>query len=65
MLSFHCTWFVNIKVNTDFMRFLATKAVEMPLILKYTRIVLPWKQNCGFETRNLICLRVCLFMNFC
>ena len=44
---------------------LATKGVKIPHIFKYMRIVLPWKQNHAFETRNLMCLRVCLFMQYC
>ena len=27
--------------------------------------MLPWKQDRAFETRHLICLRVCLFMQYC
>ena len=46
-------------MNTDCMRCLATKEGKIPLIFKYRRIVLPWKQNGAFETRNLICV-VCL-----
>ena len=47
------------------MRCLATIEVKIPLIFKYTRIMLPWKQNRAFQSRNLICLRVCLFMQYC
>ena len=35
------------------MRCLATKADKIPLIFKYMRIVLPWKQTRAFKTRNL------------
>ena len=41
-------------MNTDCMCCLATKG-KIPLIFKYRRIVLPWKQNGAFETRNLMC----------
>ena len=44
-------------MNTDYMCCLTTKG-KIPLIFKYRRIVLPWKQNGAFETRNLICVRV-------
>ena len=47
------------------MRCLVTKEVKFPLIFKCMRIVLPWKQNRAFETRNLICMWVCLFIQYC
>ena len=56
--------FKKLVCFTDCMRCLATK-IKIPLIFIYRRIVLPWKQNCAFETRNLLCLRVCLFMLYC
>ena len=59
------SWSVNGKANADFMCCLATKEYQIPHVFKKTRIVLPWKQNCEFETRNLICLMVCLFMQYC
>ena len=52
-------------MNTDCMRCLATIEGKIPLIFKYRRIVLPWKENGAFETRKLICVRVCLFMLYC
>ena len=47
------------------MRCLATKTTKIPQIFKYARFVLPWKQNCEFKSRNLICLRVGLCMQYC
>ena len=35
--------FVNVLVNIDCMRCLATKNAKIPQIFKYTRVVLPWK----------------------
>ena len=64
-LSFHYTWLVNVYVNTDCMRCLQTKEVKNPQIFINMRIVLPWQQNGLFETRNLICLRACLCMQYC
>ena len=52
-------------VNTDCMRCLATKQVKISQIFKYMMIVLPWKQNNLFQTRNLIFLWVCLCMQYC
>ena len=56
---------VKVWVNTNCMRCLATKEVKIPLIFKYTWIVLRWKQTRAFKIRNLICLRVCLCMQYC
>ena len=47
------------------MRCLAIKNAKIPQIFKYTRIVLPWKQNCEFKPSNYICMRVGLCMQCC
>ena len=41
------------------------KEVKIRLIFKYIMIVLTWKQNLTSKTRNSICLRECLFMQYC
>ena len=38
---------------------------DIPQILKYMRIVLPWKQDRTFETWNFICQWVCWSMQYC
>ena len=49
-------------MNTDCMCCLATKEGKIPLIFKYRRIVLPWEQNGAFEAKNLICVRVFVYV---
>ena len=39
-------------MNIDCMRCLATKHAKIPENFKYMRIVLPWKQNCEFKSKN-------------
>ena len=41
------------------------KNAKIPENFNYTRIVLPWKQNCAFKSRNLIRLRVGVRMQNC
>ena len=65
ILSFDNAWFVDVYVDIDCMRCLATKNAKIPQIFKYTRIVLSWKQNCAFKSRNLICLIVGLCIQYC
>ena len=47
-------WFVNVKVSIDCMRCLATKNAKIPIIFKYTRIVLPLKQNCAYVSVKIV-----------
>ena len=48
-ITYHFVYSLRVEENTDCICCLATKEVEIPLLFKYIRIALPWKQIAHFK----------------